>query len=162
MSTFKPYPADTAWSFRSRASGHSFTTPLLLSWEVNGDPISDNFTPEEITASELWNRWFSQYGKSGPGKVYWFVTGRGVFEGAPFGVNNATGEDFLTHYSWPVHSVTEDRINFARLPVRDKLWGGKHCDKGGFIQQYTGWKPSPLQPLFDAEVIAKAAGLPGH
>ncbi|MFF9982859.1 hypothetical protein [Streptomyces erythrochromogenes] len=161
MDTYSPYPADTEWTFRSLQGGHEHATPLLLSWEVNGDPITDDFTPDEITAEELWNRWFSEIGKKGEAKIYWFVMGSGTFEGAPFARHNPIGEDFLTYFSWPLRAGTGERLNFLRLPVRDKLWNEKRGDKGGFIQQHTGWKPSPLQPFLDAETIAKAAGLNG-
>ncbi|MGW6842275.1 hypothetical protein [Streptomyces sp. NPDC054958] len=161
MDTFSTYPASTAWTFRNRQGGPGRTTWLEMGWEVSGDPISDDFTPDEITAEDLWNRWLSEYGKTEPAKIYWFILGHGTFEAAPFAPHNPMDEDFLTHFTWPVHSETGEKLNFLRLPVRDKLWNDKRGDKGGFIQQRTGWKPSPLQPFCDAETIAKAAGVSG-
>ncbi|MFJ5843054.1 hypothetical protein ACIQGO_41135 [Streptomyces shenzhenensis] len=159
MTTHAPYPADTLWTFRSRQSQHERSIPLCLSWEVAGDPITGEFIPDETSARALWDMWFPRYGKKGPAQIYWFIMGKGTFEGAPFTNNIGTGEDFLTYFSWPVNALTGERLNWVRLPVRDKLWHGDRCDKGGFIQELTGWKPSPFEPLFHAEEIARLTGL---
>ncbi|MFC4512244.1 hypothetical protein [Streptomyces ehimensis] len=162
MTAHEPYPADTRWTFYSRQTRHERSVPLCLHWEVNGDSITDEYTPDEINAQGLWGMWFPRYGKAGPAKVYWSIMGEGTFEGAPFSDNIGIGEDFLTFYSWPVNAVTGKRLNWVRLPVRDKLWHRGRCDKGGFIQQLTGWKPSPFEPSFHAEGIARLAGLTEH
>lgn len=160
MTNFRPYPAHTQWTFRSRQySGVERTTPLHLSWEVSGDPITDDYTSDEISAQELWDKWFPEYAKDGTAKIYWSVGGDGTFEAAPFSVHGRPYEHFLSIYTWPVHTDTEEPLNWARLPVRDKVWNRKRADKGGFIQELTGWKPSPFEPVFHAETIAKAAGL---
>lgn len=78
---------------------------------------------------------------------------------APFSSNIGGHNHFLTHFTWPVNSVGGEPVNRVRLPVRDKLWNRDHCDKGGFIQELTGWKSSPFQSSFDAEKIARMAGL---
>ncbi|MFB8038992.1 hypothetical protein ACFC5Z_40075 [Streptomyces sp. NPDC056004] len=72
---------------------------------------------------------------------------------------DAYREDFLTHYTHPVHAVTGERINWLRLPVIDLGWNTSASDRGGFIQEATGWKPSPLQPTMDVRQIGAAAGL---
>lgn len=88
--------------------------------------------------------------------IYWFVDGldEGTFESAPFTapVYAHRHEDFLKTCSWPRHAETREPLNWLTLPVWDKLWNAERGDKGGFIQQATVWKPSPLQP---------AAHLPG-
>ncbi|MFD6921300.1 hypothetical protein ACFV99_13945 [Streptomyces sp. NPDC059944] len=161
MTTYEPYSADSRWTFSNRLSRHEFTVPLRLYWEVNGDPLTDDYTPDDMNAAELWEMWFSRYWKGDPAKIYWFISGGQVFEGAPFS-NNIGGHDhFLTHFTWPVNSVSGEPVNWVRLPVRDKLWNKDHGDKGGFIQELTGWKPSPFQASFDAEKIARLAGLMG-
>jgi hypothetical protein len=47
----------TRWRFNSLESGVEFEMPLSLYWEINGDPITDDYTPDEISAEELWNIW---------------------------------------------------------------------------------------------------------
>ncbi|WP_392838726.1 hypothetical protein [Streptomyces sp. LN500] len=68
-------------------------------------------------------------------------------------------EDFLTHFTHPVHVVTGERLNWLRLPVLDRGWNAAVANRGGFIQEATGWKPSPLQPTVDVRQIGAAAGL---
>jgi hypothetical protein len=158
MTTHQPYSAKTRWTFRNRQVQLERTMPLYLHWEVNGDPVTDHYTPDEISARGLWDLWFPKYASEGPVKVYWSVRGDATAEWAPF-TDNGMGEDFLTFFSWPVHAQSGERVNWVRLPVQDKLWHGTRGDKGGFIQELTGWKPSPFQSQFDAEKIAKLAGL---
>ncbi|MFF8840524.1 hypothetical protein [Streptomyces sp. NPDC015130] len=155
----KPYPTDTPWTFRTRTSNYEPTTPLCLYWEVEGDWLTDECTPDEVTPRELWDLWFAAHATKAPAPINWSVRGTNIFETAPFSPSPYLPEDFLTHYTWPTHAKTGERLNWARLPVTDKLWDSSHNDKGGFIQQLTGWKPSPFQSHFDAQRIAKLVGL---
>ncbi|WP_328835303.1 hypothetical protein [Streptomyces europaeiscabiei] len=50
-------------------------------------------------------------------------------------------------------------VNWLRLPVLDRGWNDTAAHKGGFIQEATGWKPSPLQATMDMVQIGYAAGL---
>ncbi|OIP26010.1 MAG: hypothetical protein AUK00_05490 [Dehalococcoidia bacterium CG2_30_46_9] len=65
-------------------------------------------------------------------------------------------DDFLTHFTWPIHSVTGERLNWLTLPVVDKLWNPKRANKGGFIQEVTGWKPAILQPYVYLPALSSA------
>lgn len=159
MTSYEPYPIDALWTFRTRQGSYQPTVPLRLYWEADGDWITDEFTPDEISPRDLWDRWFSANAADGPVSINWSVRGERIFETAPFSPSPYISQDFLTHYTWPEHAKTGDPLNWARLPVADKLWDDNHTDKGGFIQQLTGWKPSPFQSHFDAARIAKAAGL---
>jgi hypothetical protein len=72
-----------------------------------------------------------------------------TFEGMPFQYEHIPRfktENFLTFFTWPVNTATNEPLNWLTLPVKDKLWTPKNADKGGFIQQATGWKPAILQP----------------
>lgn len=176
MSIVKPYPAATRWTFRSRVSGYERTVPLALYWEPDGSPLSDDYTPDEADAHELWRMWVKRYGakyhqerpelyKPWNVPIYWFVTSvgeGGVFEAAPhqdLPDDFPLREDFLTHFTDPVHATTEEPINWARVPVLDYGWNAKQADKSGFIQEATGWKPSPLQRVMDVRQVARAAGI---
>lgn len=145
------------YTFHYRRYGGSDTMPLRLYWELSGDPLTDNYTPDEISAEELWDLWIDRYAKPTM-DIWWFVAGRGKFEAAPFHENRLIREDFLTYYTWP---EDEDgrALQWTRLPVEDKLWTPGRSDKGGFIQSATGWKPSALQRAADVSLIARAAGL---
>jgi len=146
---------------RNRKYGFERTGSIVLLWEIEGDPISDGYSPDDIDAAELWTHWR----RTVPGSVvpiHWYVEGPGLgtFEFAPFqGVDPDLG-DFLTHFTWPVDDGGEP-IRWTNLPVADKLWRPGTAHKGGFIQELTGWKPSPLQELMDVARIERAIGWGG-
>ena len=46
----KPYtPAENRWAFWSIESNQKRTQALELVWELNGDPMSDDYTPRRPT-----------------------------------------------------------------------------------------------------------------
>ncbi|MEU4439117.1 hypothetical protein [Micromonospora chalcea] len=165
------YDPDREWEFATHRSSYNRTVPLDLYWELDGDPLTDDWTPDEITAAELWDRWIDRY-INRPRRprptpytvtIYWSVQGPGVSETAPFQDWTSRDlsrqpEDFLSFYTWPVDPKTGERLQWTRLPVVDKLWQ-PHGTKGGFIQELTGWKPSPLQTTVNIDQIAQAAGV---
>lgn len=162
---------NTLWRYRSLRSGYEHTTMLTLFWELDGDPITDDYLPEEISALDLWQMWRRDYrtdeaaeaafGK-GAHRIWWYVDGGKTFEGAPFrdlrGVRYA-GKDFLDSFTWPTHARTGTPVQWCALPVRGKGWRQGRADKGGFIQQVTGWKPSPMQAYVNVDLLEQMAGL---
>ncbi len=177
MSAVRPYSDTARWTFRSRRSSHERTVRLGLYWEPDGSAMSDDYLPEDEDAAQLWRMWVKRYGKrynqNDPAvyapwhvPVYWSITsvgpGGGTFESAPHQTlpsKYLLGEDFLTHFTHPIHEKTGEPVNWLRLPVLDRGWNSKQADKGGFIQEATGWKPSPLQPFMDVQQVARAAGV---
>jgi hypothetical protein len=155
------------WRFRTKKGGYEWECPLEAYWEVDGDPMSDEYTREEITAEELLHRWADRYGSDSPNQlipISWFVwspehNGFGP-EYMPFQFHHGVPitEDFLTFFTWPVHTRTGEPLNWLTLPVVDKLWRRGQCDKGGFIQEATGWKPAILQPFVYLPSLLEAAG----
>ena len=146
------------YTFVLRRSGREVVADdLRLHWEVNGSPMSDDYTYDEADEFELWRRWVQEYGSKAVG-IYWAVhsPSTGAFETAPF---QGWSQDFLTHYTWPKSVETGEKLNWLTLPVMDRRWTAEHMEKGGFIQQATGWKPSPLHAFVDPQVLAEAAGL---
>jgi hypothetical protein len=153
------------WHFTSLQSGVEFDLELELYWEINGDPITDDYEPQETSARELWDLWVERYGQDVM-SIMWFVQGPGKFEFAPPSLQpqaELTETDaergFLAYYTLPVQGDDDDPVQWARLRVVDKLWRPGQPDKGGFIQEVTGWKPSPLQSHADIRVLALAAHL---
>lgn len=176
MSTVQPYPSTARWTFHSTRSGHERTVQLALYWESDGSAMSDDYAPDEADASELWRKWVDRYAakyhQESPETyaphhvpIYWFVMsvgGGGTFEAAPHQTlpdSFLQRQHFLTSYTEPVHAVTGEPINWLRLPVLSRGWNASQADKGGFIQEATGWKPSPLQPVMDVRQVARAAGI---
>lgn len=144
----------TTWKVRSLRSDYEREGILVAYWEVALDPISDDYTPKEINARELFFIWTKGVKKKYPNNlipIIWVVECReqAIIESMPFQFDHFKGqhrEYFLTFFTWPVNSLTGEKLNWLRLPVVDKLWNHKRADKGGFIQEATGWKPSILQP----------------
>lgn len=155
MVSKKPQPAIWNWKVKSPRPGNELEGELVAYWEVYYDPISDNYTPQEISAEELFNLWVGKVKQeyhSGLIPIHWSVESapNGTFEFMPFRFESApldqVDQDFLTYFTWPVSKETGERLNWLHLPVVDKLWNTKRADKGGFIQEFTGWKPGILQP----------------
>jgi len=142
----------SVWRVRHLQSDYQWDGPLVAYWEVDHDPISDNYTLVEISAADLLLQWAKRVWDAYPDQVipiYWFVDspGHGKFERMPFQGDKSIDEDFLTFYTWPVNPNTGERVNWLALPVADKRWNKTRGDKGGFIQEATGWKPGILQPV---------------
>ncbi|MEU6885615.1 hypothetical protein ABZ918_10455 [Streptomyces viridosporus] len=181
--TVQPYPAGTQWTFTVRSNGLVLTEELVLYYQPAGGSIGEDYLPGEISAADLWRLWIKDANRFHqqwpdryrPGEVHvmWTVTQPGflgIFEVAPgvYGERRLPGEiaesgvqeNFLTFYTHPVHAETGERLNWLRLPVLDLGWNASANDVAGFIQEATGWKPSPLQQTMDVVQIGRAAGLP--
>ena len=166
-----PYPLDAQWCFFLRESSYYRRVEnLMLAWEANGDAISDTHMPDGIGAEELfqsWVRWLdaSDSWSEKLGKPWvdlrWFVVmapdHRGL-EGAPFQVHELEPvlKNFLSFFTWPEHAITGEPLNWLRLPVLDRLWRPGRGDKGGFIQEATGWKPNALEPHINVDMLLRA------
>lgn len=144
------------WTYRSRSSGRTVTGALTLSWGVSGSAISNDFIPSQISAIELFDRWVGRYGADNNGQpsIYWSAHPEG--EAAPF-QPEWNSDNFLTYWTHPTDSATGAPLNWLALPVNDKHWSTLGRDKGGFIQEATGWKPSALQPSVSAAALRAAA-----
>lgn len=151
------YESDIRWRYTALGSGHEKVGALGLGWEVEGDPISDPYLPEDISALELLEHWLSWLWERKPFDedlgvphvpIRWFVRGidSGTLEGAPPIMPLDRRDNFLTFYSHPENEQTGEPVNWLRLPVQEKLWGTDRADKGGFLQEATGFKPSAFQP----------------
>ncbi|MFC9249499.1 hypothetical protein ACFT7S_37270 [Streptomyces sp. NPDC057136] len=134
-----------------------------------------------MSAQQLWGMWADQYADyqhkkqpadyyPGEVRIHWTVTTptiQNVLELAPHSLDSRatrTGayeppENFATIYTHPEHAVSGEPLNWMRLRVLDRGWNATVSHKGGFIQEATGWKPSPLQPTMDVRQIGAAAGL---
>lgn len=140
------------WTFKGRKVSWERRISLTAIWEVASSAMSDNFTPEETPAHELFTLWAARVGEEHPDgliPIYWSVEGPEGFgtEEMPFQPHQSlSDEDFLTHYTWPENAETGEPLNWFTLPVLDEEWNPGRSNKGGFIQEATGWKPSVLQP----------------
>lgn len=158
-----PLSSMTTWYFDQRQYPGKRSGELTLSWRLDGDGISDGYSVEEISAAELWSLWRSRYATEDQQAIRWMVHGSdGVAEPAPFVPRRRDSEDFLTFYTWPVDEEGV-RLRWFDLPIEEKGWSREAVDggadwNGGFIQEYTGWKPSALQPVVDLALIERVLG----
>jgi len=163
------YPGGTKWRFTALQSGVEKVGELKLYWEVEGDPISDDSLPGEESARELLERWLTwvwdrkafHHDLGVPHvPIHWYVMGddSGTFEAAPPIIPLDRHDNFTPFYSHPAEVDTDEPVNWLRLPVVDKRWRDGAADKGGFIQEATGFKPSSFQPALDLRVL-HAAGV---
>jgi hypothetical protein len=132
----KPYTkAQNRWRFKSRETGYEHRHAALeLYWELYGDPISDWYSPSEVSAEELLMIWLgsSSYLDPtaeplfGPGmvRIAWYIEGDLKVERAPYEATTwgKWDDDFLHWLTTPINEVTSERVNWLRLPVVDKLW----------------------------------------
>lgn len=154
---------ENSWDVRSRyRMGGSdparwAAVPLRLDWWVEGaEGLVSNAEPD-APSDDLFLRW-AQGKDERVLPIRWAIASpaAGLYENAPF---CGTDQDFLDHYSLPTHAVTGARLRFTQLPVLDQSWERKTAGTCGFIQDATGWKPSPLQQSMDVGVILQSCGI---
>ncbi len=146
-----------SWRVQFRQTQGSWEGPLVAVYEIAHDPISDNYTTEDISAAELFDQWAARVAGEYPNDlipIYWFISSEEAakFEGMPFTYNHREGErpldDFLHYYHWPKNVETGEPLNWMEVPVIKKTWQhGDGWTKGGFIPEATGWTPSIAQPF---------------
>jgi hypothetical protein len=151
-------PAAGEYLFTS-INGHTRRGPGALWWELSGDPISDDYLPDEVDAHRLFHRWLCRREEDAMGYVpiYWGVRGPGIFETAMPDRRFPTLPHYAEFYLPPVDADTGRMLNLADLPVIDKSWRIGNGDKGGFIQEATGWKPAPLQDSVPVAMLVRLA-----
>ncbi|MEB3310386.1 MAG: hypothetical protein VKJ02_09145 [Snowella sp.] len=141
------------WKFYNRATNKEWIDTLIADYELDYDAITDDYTPEDITAHELFSMWVDQIEKKYPNQlipISWGLWLAQSYENIPFQYPHTgyeTEKNFLKHFTWPIDDTTGKKLNWLSLPIADKKWNSERADKGGFIQEITNWKPSILQPF---------------
>lgn len=152
------------WTVVSRLGYARRGIPLEWYWEVHLDWLSDDYAPAEISPYDLFKLWDREIENrnaisNGLVKVDWYVAGPSFLEAAPafgrYGRESTSRYDVFFHP--PVATSDGSSIDWSRLPVVDKLWNEDRCDKGGFLQEVTGWKPSVLQPYVAIDLLRRCA-----
>ena len=143
----------------------SWTGQLSLCWEPAGASMSGDYTPNEISAEDLWSLWRRKYvPEDGIVSIYWSVVGQGFSEAAPVGNSARHSEHFECNYYTDFHhpfDASGEVISWLDLPVEDQYWNDQSWGGAGFIQELTGWKPSPFQQYMDVDVLMKAWSIQG-
>ncbi|MEU0752008.1 hypothetical protein [Streptomyces albogriseolus] len=153
------------WRFSSRKTGYERVVPLELYPEINLSPMVDEYYEE--TGEEQFRQWVRYVKRQTPQQweddavsIYWTVsapssTVDGVFETAPFQTHffreRATPpETFLTHFTWPVHETTGERLDWFQLPVVNRRFPE-------WVKALK-WTPSPLQATCPLRSIVESRG----
>jgi hypothetical protein len=163
------------WRFRGRNPGDERTGELYLTYQVELDPIGDEYDPFCESADDTFWHWrdaWLRYRRrltSGELLAYpvsvvpisWAVTGVSTFESASprnywwFENRSEWWGDFYTR---PINATTGLPLtSVVHLPIEKKVWTPKRSAGGGFITAATGWTPTPLQPWVDIDSLAGMA-----
>ena len=56
----------TTWKVSSRHTDHQWTGEIVAYWEASLNPVSHDYTPDEISAGDLFDRWVGRVHPSTP------------------------------------------------------------------------------------------------
>lgn len=145
-------------NLRGKIGNHTRSGYLYTSYSIEYEAISDDFDAREHDAFypyDKWRDWARAYAvkhSSAPGiPIYWFVCGCGTDSDHPTAFDHFADINFGEN-RWDRLFHTPERRDhkpflFVDLPIEVKRW---HPDfpqrKGGFIEEFTGFRPSYLQP----------------
>jgi hypothetical protein len=152
---------DTLWTVENRDGKYTRDTTLWLEYEVAGSIMGDDYSLNDMSPDEMFREYVREFTDSkldsendlpsGYAHITWSVIGKDLGpELAPFQPDRWPSmpeyEDYLTFFKWPVNAATGERADFLTMPVRSMQWNRTQRDRGGFIEEATGWKPAALQP----------------
>lgn len=156
------------YSFIDRR-GNTRTGDLQLVYEVNLEPVGDDFDAKKHSAKRAFTAWRKEvlqqkrYGAlcRYPERVIpiaWYVDGAGAFESASptnYWWFKDRCEWFGDYYSRPIDMQTNKPIRDLRsVPIERKTWKPNRQSRGGFITMATGgWEPFPLQRWVDLDYL---------
>lgn len=155
--------------YASRKSGDEFEAEIHLYWEVHADPISDDYCDID-NPMDIWQAWRRRYPRDeraealfgeGAFRIWWYMASSdGQFETSPGSkVPGGATDGWLAHFTWPRDPDSGEQVSIMGLPVIDKLWRPGNAEKGGFIQEVTGWKPAPLQEFVNVPHLERWSAL---
>ncbi|WML79163.1 hypothetical protein [Streptomyces sp. VNUA74] len=138
-----------SWRFSSLVSGYERVVPLELRPEINFSSMLIDY--EDESGEEQFRRWVKCVQHESPKQwaddavsILWGVVSPGnnftenaPFQNHPFWTRSSEPDNFLKHFTWPIHERTGERLDWFQLPVvndRFKEWA-----------KALNWTPSPLQ-----------------
>lgn len=132
-------------------------TELVLWWELDYEAITDDYLPSEADHFELFHEWERHLRRRRRGPdlpIWWFVVGPNICEYA-FPDDKAPFTGSFEDYYYLGDAAGTYQMEVDVLPVAHKRWTLHQADKGGFIQEATDWKPSPLQPSVSLDLLRR-------
>ena len=162
--TDKPFDV----TFTSRINGHTKSGSLIAYYYVNYESITDDYDLDEISAFDLYKRWRALAEKRNEDtiEISWTVAGCGTFDPHPLAQHHWTriepyNKTWVDIYTDPWRTDGEP-FRWLDLPIVYKRWNAQYPqarDKGGFIEELTGWRPAPLQPFLNLRQIDALVGM---
>ncbi|MFE1046327.1 hypothetical protein ACFW5S_10900 [Streptomyces olivaceus] len=148
------------WRFSNLVSGYERVVPLVLRPEINFSSMLMDYDDE--SGEEQFRRWVKCVQHDSPKQweddavsILWGVVSPGnnfnenaPFQNHPFWTRASEPDNFLKHFTWPVHETTGERLDWFQLPVvneRFKEWA-----------KALAWTPSPLQPTCPLRSIVQS------
>lgn len=148
------------WQSRDNPDFTIAETPLLIP-EIYGEKgVFQDYAPEEISADDLFRMWVGMVRsrpehKSGFVDIWWSVCFSDQVELAPFMGHLCECPTIYDYW----HQCGGEPFNWMTCPVADTKWNNhrRKTRYTGFIQEVTGWKPSPLQSSVYLPALIHAA-----
>lgn len=139
------------WVFRAHRSDHMKRADLWLYPELDCSSVVDEYFEYDGRVQfnayvDYIQRRYPEWLAADAVPISWFVAGNGVLEAAPF-ARDLTGQDFLTHFTWPRDDAGEV-IDWYSMPVVN--------DRFPEFVSALAWTPSPLQPTCPLSSILAA------
>jgi hypothetical protein len=131
-----------------RNPGHPRVGHMCAHYELWYDPITDDYSPQDISARDLYQQWRkhvvnSRYGDFIP--IIWFVSGPGIFESHPLYEHDYKQDGYDDHFTEPQRTDGQ-HFDWDDLPIIRKRWNtNDKVVKGGFVEELTGWRPQSHQ-----------------
>ena len=132
-----------------RNPGHPRVGHMCAHYELWYDPITDDYSPKDTSARDLYERWrkhvvnSDRYDDMIP--IYWYVSGPGLFESHPYLSHSYKLDGYDEHFTDP-RRTDGQKFDWDDLPIIRKRWNtDEKVVKGGFVEELTGWRPQSHQ-----------------
>jgi hypothetical protein len=150
----EPFEVD----IRGKIGDHTRSGYLYTSYAIEYEALSDDYDAGEhdpFYPYDKWRDWARSYALRNPHKpgipIYWSICGCGTDADHPNAYDHfrdiSNGDN---HWNKFFHKPTRrdhKPFLFADLPMHVKRWHPDFAQhKGGFIEEFTGFRPSYLQP----------------
>lgn len=156
--------APVEYEFTHKLDGHTRRGYLYAGYEIRYEALSDDYDSAETPAWVVYDRWRDwartreEHYPLGV-RINWYVAGCATFDDHPTAHDHfpdSDGSYKWTHYFHAPKRIDGKPFNWSDLPIEVKRWHpGFSCTKGGFIEEHTGFRPSPLQPFVTLEQLER-------
>lgn len=147
-----------------KLDGHKRRGYLYAGYAINYEALSDEYDCSETPAWVVYDRW-RDWARKRPEhhplgvSISWHVAGLGTFDDHPTAYDHYQEASRIykwTHWFHTPQRTDGEPFNWSDLPIEVKRWHPSfECAKGGFIEEHTGFRPSPLQPFVTLDQLER-------